>query len=100
MIPNRPAVLNVLRRMDRQPILMLGSDEHDYGARWTLDGQEIEPAIARYLMEEGYVAAMGVTDMGARIFGLTPSGRAFRQDGIVWWSGLRLLQKLKAILSG
>ncbi len=85
---------------NHEPMLMLVGDADDYGTRWTLGGQQVEPAIARYLMNEGFIAEMGVTEFGARKLGLTASGTQFCYEGIAWWSSLGMLQKLKIVLLG
>ncbi len=87
-IPNRAETLKVLRLMG------------DYGARWTLDGGEIQPAIATYLMQAGFIEDSGATEMGARKLVLTEAGAQFRKDGLSWWAGLGLIQKLKIIILG
>lgn len=101
LIPNRAETLKVLRLMgDYQPILMLGGEADGYGARWTLDGSEIPPAIAGYLMKSGFVIDAGATQMGARKLVLTEAGVKFRADGLLWWAGLGFLGKLKATILG
>jgi hypothetical protein len=100
-IPHRAETLKVLRLMGKfAPILMLGKHPDDYGTRWTLHGEAVEPAIAKYLMREGYIAENGITEMGARTLMLTASGAEFRADGLRWWQSLRWLEKLKTILRG
>lgn len=100
-IPNRAETLKVLRLMgDYAPILMLSGDEDDYGTRWVLHGQQIQPAIARYLMRLGFIEDSGHTEFGARKLALTPRGARFREDGVAWWAGLSLFQKLRVILFG
>jgi len=100
-IPNRADTLRVLRAMgDYEPIMMLAGSDDGYGSRWTLAGQQVQPAIARYLMEAGFVAERGRTDFGARCLALTPAGRDFRQRGIAWWRGLGWLEKVRAVLFG
>jgi hypothetical protein len=100
-IPHRLDTLRVVRLMGRnQPILMLGQQANEYGTRWTLAGQQVEPAIASFLLEEGYIGPAGVTEFGARRLELTAAGREFREEGDRWWSNLGLLQKLKAALFG
>jgi hypothetical protein len=100
-IPNRAETLKVLRLMgDYQPMLMLGGEADGYGARWTLDGQEVPPAIAGYLMNTGYIVEAGKTEMGARKLALTEAGAQFRTDGLLWWSGLGILGKLKITILG
>lgn len=100
-IPNRAETLKVLRLMgDYQPILMLGGEADGYGARWTLDGGEIPPAIADYLMKSGFIVEAGATQMGAKKLVLTESGLQFRADGLKWWAGLGIFGKLKATILG
>jgi hypothetical protein len=100
-IPNRAETLKVLRLIsDYQPMLMLGGEADGYGARWTLDGNEISPAIATYLMKSGYIVAAGATEMGARKLALTEAGAQFRTDGLRWWAGLGILAKLKVTILG
>jgi hypothetical protein len=101
MIPNRADTLRVLRLLDeRETMLMLPGDADGYGTRWTLGGEQVQPAIARYLMSEGFIAESGSTEYGARILVLTPTGASFREDGLRWWAGLSGLQKLKAVIFG
>jgi hypothetical protein len=81
-------------------MLMLRGDTDGYGARWTIDGQEIQPAIATYLMKSSFITDSGATEMGARTLTLTETGTRFRADGLAWWAGLGLLEKLKIMLFG
>lgn len=100
-IPRRAETLKVLRLMGNfAPILMLGNDPDGYGTRWIIDGQPVQPAIATYLMQSGYVADSGATELGARKLALTESGAEFRKDGLLWWNGLNLLQKLQVLIRG
>lgn len=100
-IPNPAETLKVLRLMgEYEPILMLTGSDDGYGTRWTLHGQQVQPAIARYLMDTGFVAEKGKTEFGARRLALTDSGTRFRAEGLRWWTGLGLLQKLKITLFG
>lgn len=100
-IPDRAQTLKVLALMGRYtPMLMLSGDEDGYGARWSVDGHPVEPAIARFLMEANYIAETGTTEMGARQLTLTDSGARFSDEGLRWWSTLNLLQKLKIKLLG
>ncbi|TRZ56452.1 MAG: hypothetical protein D4S02_15580 [Rhodocyclaceae bacterium] len=85
---------------NHEPMLMLVGDADGYGTRWTLDGQQVEPAIASYLMKEGFIAEKGSTELGARKLGLTASGTQFCHEGIAWWSSLGILRKLKIVLLG
>ncbi|MBN8476641.1 hypothetical protein [Sulfuritalea sp.] len=101
VIPNRHETLEVLRLMGRYvPILMLGGDADGYGARWTIHGAEVQPGIAGYLMEQGYLVDSGPTEMGARKLILTEEGIRFRAEGIAWWNGLGILQRLKIRILG
>ena len=99
-IPHRAETLQVLRLIINEPILMLSGDDEGYGSRWTIGGQQVQPAIARYLMESGFVAGIGKTEFGARQLGLTTTGNQFREKGLNWWSGLSLLQKMRVTLLG
>ena len=100
-IPNRAETLKVLRFMgEREPILLLRGDADGFGARWTVQGQEVQPAIATWLTKAGYITDAGATEMGARILNLTEAGREFRTNGLNWWSELSLLAKLKVIVFG
>ena len=100
-IPNRLETLRVLRLMgDYDPILMLAGSDDGYGTRWTLGGQQVQPAIARYLMEAGFIAESGKTQFGARTLTLTDAGVSFRERGIAWWASLSVVEKLKVMLLG
>lgn len=100
-IPNRAETLKVLRLMGTyRPILMLNGADDGYGTRWTLDGQQVQPAIAQYLMKEGFIAETGRTEFGARQLHLTPTGTDFRDRGLAWWASLGFLQRLKVMLLG
>lgn len=100
-IPNRTETLKVLRLLgDYRPMLMLRGDSDGYGARWTIDGQQIQPAIATWLMQSNFIADSGATEMGARKLTLTESGVRFRADGLEWWTRLGLLEKLKIHILG
>ena len=100
-IPNRAETLDLLRLMgDYAPILMLSGDADGYGARWTIDGHPVQPAIASYLMKSGFVADSGATELGVRKLALTESGIQFRKNGLLWWSNLGFFEKLKVTLLG
>lgn len=100
-IPMRAETLQVLRLMGcHDPILMLNGADDGYGTRWTLGGQQVQPAIARYLMEQGFIIDSGATEFGARKLALSDAGIRFRDNGVRWWSGLNLFQKLKVMLLG
>lgn len=100
-IPNRADTLRILRGMgERTPILMLIGDDDGYGTRWLLEGQQIQPAIARYLMDTGFLADAGATQFGARLLNLTESGERFRETGLRWWQGLSFLEKVGVTLFG
>lgn len=100
-IPRRAETLQVLRLMGQyEPILMLCGDDDGYGTRWTLGGQQIQPAIARYLMEAGFIVDSGATEFGARKLALTEAGLRFRENGVRWWSSLNFFQKMKVMIVG
>jgi hypothetical protein len=66
LIPDRAQTLAVLRLMGSyQPILMLPGEDDGYGARWVLDGHEVQPGIAKYLMAAGFIAETGATEFRA-----------------------------------
>ena len=78
-IPQRAQTLQVLRLMGPfEPILMLTGDDEGYGSRWTLSGEQVQPAIARFLMESGFIASIGKTEFGAIKLALTEKGSEFR----------------------
>lgn len=100
-IPNRAQTLAVLRLMGTyRPMLMLQGDDDGYGTRWVLDGQQVSPGIAKYLIDAGFIADDGATEFGARKLALTESGHRFRDDGLRWWTRLSLLQRLKITVLG
>ena len=101
IIPQRAETLQVLRLMGPfEPILMLTGDDEGYGSRWTLSGQQIQPAIARFLMDSGFIADSGKTEFGAVKLALTDKGREFRENGLAWWAELNFLEKLKITFLG
>jgi hypothetical protein len=100
-IPQRAETLQVLRLMGPfDPILMLTGDDEGYGSRWTLSGQQVQPAIARFLMESGFIADIGKTEFGAIKLMLTEKGIEFRENGLAWWRELNFLEKLKITVFG
>ena len=100
-IPDRAQTLKVLTLMgDYAPVLMLRGDDDGFGTRWTLHGQQVQPAIAQYLIQSGYLVVAGATEMGATKMVLSESGVEFRQSGLRWWTGLSFLQRLKIRLLG
>ena len=100
-IPSRAQTLDVLRLMGTSlPILMLQGDDDGFGTRWLLDGQQVEPGIARYLMDEGFIAENGATEFGARRLTLTDAGLQFRANGVRWWRSLGLLERLSVWFLG
>ncbi|MBU1362872.1 MAG: hypothetical protein KKE51_03495 [Gammaproteobacteria bacterium] len=100
-IPQRAETLQVLRLIsDLEPILMLGGNENGYGERWTLSGQEVQPAIAQFLMNSGFIAEAGETELGAVKLTLTEKGCEFRDRGLAWWAELNFLEKLKVTVFG
>ena len=100
-IPTRAQTLAVLRLMGaHRPILMLPGSEDGGGRRWLLDGQQVLPGIAKYLMNFGFVADTGATDLGARKLALTEAGRRLRDNGVRWWQSLTAWQRLRVIVLG
>lgn len=100
-IPERALTLEVLRLMgENRAILMLRGDDDGYGARWMLDGEQVLPAIAKYLMDGGFIADTGATEFGARKLVLTDSGRRFRENGVLWWKSLGFLRRLRIRILG
>jgi hypothetical protein len=100
-IPGRAEMIKVLRLMgDYDQILMLTGSEDGYGTRWTLGGQQVQPGIARYLMETGFIADAGKTQFGAIKLALTADGRRFRENGVRWWDSLSFVEKLKVTIFG
>lgn len=100
-IPSRAETLKVLRLMgSHAPIMMLRGEDNGFGCRWTLHGMQVQPAIAGWLMEQGYLADSGPTEMGARCLILTPAGIEFRDRGLRWWSELGILGRLKVMVLG
>ncbi|MBI5901305.1 MAG: hypothetical protein HZB40_19055 [Rhodocyclales bacterium] len=100
-IPHRAQTLNLLRLMgEHAPILHLRGDPDGFGERWTLHGGEVLPAIAGWLMQSGYLADAGATEMGARRLLLTPAGIEFRRQGLHWWAQLGALARLRVIVFG
>lgn len=101
IIPQRAETLQVLRLMGRfEPILMLSGDDEGYGSRWTLSGEQVQPAIARFLMDSGFITDCGKTEFGAIKLVLTEKGCEFRERGLAWWGELNFLEKLKVTLLG
>ena len=100
-IPNRAQTLEVLRLMGAyRPLLMLPGDDDGYGARWLLDGGEVQPGIAKYLIDGGFVGETGATGCGARELTLTAAGLRLRDNGLRWWASLSLLQRWWVIVRG
>ena len=60
----------------------------------------MQPAIARFLMETGFIADAGKTEFGAIKLMLTEKGSEFRTKGLAWWGELNFLEKLKVTLLG
>jgi len=95
-IPNRAQTLDVLNHMGTyRPILMLPGDNDGYGTRWVIDGQQVQPGIAKFLLEAGYVVDSGPTEFGARRLMLTDAGKRFRAKGMSWWQRLGFLERLR-----
>jgi hypothetical protein len=82
------------------PIMYMHGSDDGFGDRWTLHGMQVEPAIACWLTESGYIADCGATQLGARRLELTAAGREFRDAGLGWWRELGPLGKLRVILFG
>ncbi|MDA8254827.1 MAG: hypothetical protein M0Z99_04160 [Betaproteobacteria bacterium] len=100
-IPNRAETLQVLRLMGGNvPMLMLSGAADGFGARWSIDRNPVQPAIARWLMQLGYVADTGATELGVRILALTAAGVEFRRRGLLWWAGLGRFARLKIVIFG
>jgi len=100
-IPQRAETLQILRMISEfEPMLMLTGDDEGYGSRWTLSGQQVQPAIARFLMESGFIADIGKTEFGAIKLALTDKGSQFREKGVLWWSELNFMQKVKIRVFG
>ena len=100
-IPNRAYTLRVLRAISgQQPVLMLTGCEDGYGTRGTLGGELVQPAIARYLMEAGFITENGKTELGARKLVLTADGVRYRERGVAWWASLSIFEKLKVTVLG
>lgn len=72
----------------------LRADADGYGARWSIDGHPIQPAIARYLMAADLVVDSGAAELAVRKLALTAAGVQFRKDGLLWWNGLGLFQNV------
>lgn len=101
IIPSRAETLKVLQLMGKhQPILMLGGPDLGYGTCWILDGQQVHPAIAHYLMNEGFIEEAGITELGAKMLTLTAAGKRFRENGYRWWASLDFFQRIKIIVLG
>ena len=101
LIPSRAQTLEVLRLMGaHRPMLMLPGDVDGFGSRWLLDGQQVPPAIATYLMNTDLVADIGATEFGARRLTLTDSGKRLLENGVHWWNSLSFLERLKITIFG
>lgn len=87
---------------DYEPMLMLcgGDNDEGFGTRWTVHGQQVQPGIARFLMDAGYLAETGKTDFGARKLTLTVAGIEFRDAGERWWKELGFVNRLWVRLFG
>jgi len=101
IIPARAETLGVLRLIGRgELLLMLEGDADGYGTRWTLGGQQVQPAIARYLMDGGYLAEIARSELGVRRLTLSAAGKELRDNGLRWWASLSLREKLQVIVLG
>jgi hypothetical protein len=100
-IPARAETLQVLRAIAADEFMLMFPGAADgYGARWTVDGQQVQPAIAGYLMKAGLVVDAGPTGLGARRLALTEAGAECCCDGMAWWQGLSHWQRLLVRLFG
>jgi len=100
-IPQRAETLQILRMISEfEPMLMLTGDDEGYGSRWTLSGQQVQPAIARFLMESGFIVKIGKTEFGAIKLSLSDKGSQFREKGVLWWSELNFMEKMKIRIFG
>lgn len=100
-IPSRAQTLDVLRHMGTyRPMLMLRGSDDGYGTRWLLDGMQVQPGIARYLMEGDFLVDSGATEFGARTLTLTESGKRLRDNGVIWWESLGFLERLTVTIFG
>jgi hypothetical protein len=100
-IPARAQTLTVLRYMSpREPILMLPGEEDGYGTRWDAEWSAGPTCHRAVPHGRGLIAETGRTELGARKLTLTTAGLRVREDGIHWWSGLSLSEKLRVIIFG
>jgi hypothetical protein len=100
-IPDRARTLGLLCLMGRHaPIMYLRGAPDGFGDRWVIQGALVEPAIACWLVEAGYIADRGATELGARRLELTAAGIEFRAAGVRWWRSLSLLVKLRVMVFG
>lgn len=100
-IPCRAQTLDVLRHIRVcRPILMLRGSDDGYGTRWLLDGMQVQPVIAEYLMNGGFLADSSATGFGARILTLTDSGQRLRENGLLWWDSLGYLERWRIRIFG
>jgi hypothetical protein len=101
LIPCRAQTLDVLRHMGAyRPMLMLRGSDDGYGTRWLLDGMQVQPGIAMYLMNGGFIVDSGATEFGARKLTLTESGKRLRDNGVIWWESLGYLERLRVTIFG
>ena len=100
-IPSRAQTLDVLRHMGTyRPMLMLRGSDDGYGTRWLLDGMQVQPGIAMYLMNGDFLVDSGATEFGARKLTLTESGKRLRDNGVIWWESLGYLERLRVTIFG
>ncbi|MBL8414446.1 MAG: hypothetical protein JNM42_08425 [Propionivibrio sp.] len=101
LIPCRAQTLDVLRHMGTyRPMLMLRGSDDGYGTRWLLDGMQVQPGIATYLMNGDFLVDSGATEFGARKLTLTESGKRLRDNGVIWWESLGYLERLRVTIFG
>ncbi|HPT48745.1 MAG TPA: hypothetical protein PLS67_04315 [Accumulibacter sp.] len=101
LIPCRAQTLEILQFMGKcRPLMMLPGDDDGFGTRWVLDGQQVPPVIAEYLMHTGVIADTGVTEVGTRALRLTEIGMRVLENGVRWWNSLDFVQRLIVRIRG
>jgi len=51
-------------------------------------------------MDAGFIADSGATEFAVRRLTLTDSGYRFRENGVLWWSSLGFLERLRITIFG
>lgn len=101
MIPCRAQTLEVMQFMGRcRPLLMLPGDQDGFGTRWMIDGQQVPPVIAEFLLKTGAIAESGVTEFGTHMLRLTEMGLRVLENGVRWWNSLDFVQRLIVRIRG